>query len=481
MRLVFLLSPTRKNLAVDIGGVAGAVLACVFFCSCSSTRHAETHLRTVLHTPPSSHHLFDSDQITNVLLEFGGNHKAAFAALKEASNETNMLVNAGRIIDTNNFVRAGAIYGMGQLGKSVPEVTPFLWNVIYSPSRKSLDRSMAFSALKTIGFQAQDISVLAQLISSPACNQNILTKKVPETISELIETNPPAAKPYLPAVENLLDASNPDTQFRAALALVKSEGVRWRGSAQIHPGNPKIFSALHALFKRPNDRHSEYYKSIAVQILAEAGTPAKPLIPDMLEFAKLPDEDYTYQLVAKIAPELGSAIPEVAQALREQQHAQMWAKKWKSGSYTLDDLRAALKEPDQVLIAAKHLAEMGAVAKVAVPDMIQAMWGKWEETRDEIMADILKIDPQAIITKIDLRKDQVGIALQFADSALEKLPASPQNKTLTDTCFQMMFTAGWVLPDELAAMTNNLAGQAPAAYHEFLEGLKPSTCAKPTP
>ncbi len=327
---------------------------------------------------------------------------------------------------------------------------------------------MAFRSLQNIGFQAQDIPVLAKLLSAPASNQNILTKVVPETISGLIETNPPAARPYFSSVENLLDDSNPDTQFRAALALVKSEGAN----------NPKIFSALHALFERPNDRDSGYFKSIAAQILGEAGPPAKPLVPDLLEFAKLPDEDYIYQLVARIEPELGSQIPEVAQALKDQKRAQMWAEKWKSGSYTLDDLRSALKEEDQALIAAKHLAEMGATAKAAVPDMIQALWGKDEDTRDAILAGLHKVDPQVVVAKIYVTN--IPVAFGGAYSILEKMPASQQNKALTDSCFRMMFMDGWVLPDELAALTNNLAVQAPDAYRAFVEGLKPATCSKPT-
>ncbi len=413
--------------------------------------------------------MFDSSKIDEAIQEFGNNRETAFAVLKEASNETNMLVNAGRRIDTNNFVRAGALYGMGQLGKPVPEIEPFLWDVIYSPSRKYIDRSMAFAALKKIGFQAQDIPALAELISSPACDRNILTKKVPETISELVESNSIAAKPYLSSVENLLDDSNPNTQFRAALALVKSASA----------GNPKIFSALHALFQRPNNGLNEYYKMLAAGILGDAGPAAQFLAPDLLDFAKLPDEGYTYQLVAKIAPALGSQIPEVAQALKEQKHEELWAEKWKSGSYTLDDLRAALKEPNQTLIAAKHLAEMGAPAKVAVPEMIQALWEKDEDTRNEILADVYNIDPQATVIKIDLNKERIDVGLEFAHSVLEKMPASQQNKALADSCFKMYFGDGWVLPDELAALTNSLADQAPKAYQAYLEGLEPPTCLKP--
>ena len=219
---------------------------------------------------------------------------------------------------------------------------------------------------------------------------------------------------------------------------------------------------------------------MATQILGEAGPSAKPLIPDLLEFAKLPDEAYTYKCVAKIAPEVSSQVPEVAQALKEQQRDQMWSEKWKSGSYTLDDLRAALKEPNQTLVAAKFLADMGAPAKIAMPEMIHAMWGKDEGARDEILADIHKIDPQATVTKIDLNKEPlIDRGLEFAHSALEKTPSSSQTKVLTDTCFQMFFASGWILPDELAALTNSLANQAPKAYQAYLEGLKPPTCSKP--
>jgi len=448
--------------------LAVVMLACTFLCACDSKRDAKTNLQTALHAKPR-HQIYDSNAITNAIREFGKNYEATFAILKEACNETNVLIEYGRTIDTNQSVRAAALYGMGQLGKSVPEVEPYLWSVIYSPSRKGLDRYMAFKALQKIGFQTEDIPVLAKLLSAPVSDSNILTKVVPETISGLIESNPPAAEPYLSSVENLLDDPNPDTQFRAALALVKSE----RGS------NPKVISALHMLFQRPNDRNSKYYKSIAVQILGEAGQAAKPLVPDLVEFAGLPDEGYTYQLIARIEPELGPQIPEVAQALKDQQRAQMWANKWKSGSFTMDDLRSALKERDQAVIAANHLAEMGAVAKAAVPDMILAMWGKDEGKRDEILADIHKIDPQVTVTKIDLSKDQFDVALGSAQAVLEKMPASQQKKAMADSCSRMLNMDGWVLPEELAVLTNSLAVQAPGAYHAYLEGLKPPVCAKP--
>lgn len=454
--------PSGGNFFRARGILTGLVLVCAGISCCASTESAKMNLEAVLHSRYVSGSYVDSGQITNAIQAFGTNRAAAFPVLVEASDER------------NNVVVSRALFLMGQLGKSVSEVQPFLWAVVRSPSRSVIDRAAAFQSLQKIGFEPRDIPTLAQLLSGSACDHNVLTLLVPEAISGLIEVNPSAAKPYLSLVENLLEDSNPDTQFRAALALIKSEGA----------GNPRIFSALHTLFQRPNDNKSEYYKMLAAQALAKAGPSAKPLVPDLLQFAKLPDEGDVYQDIAQIAPRLGSKIPEVAQVLKEQQRERMWEKKWKSGLYTMDDLRAALKDPNQTLTAAQLLSEKGAVAKTAVPEMIRAMWGKDEYTRNKILADIHKIDPQVTVTKIELFKgnqgEPVNTALNSAYSALQKMPSSPQIKTLKNTCFQMFFPTSWILPDELAALTNSLAEQAPKAYEAYLDGLKPPVCVKPT-
>ena len=376
-----------------------------------------------------------------------------------------MLVVGGRTIDANNFVRAGALFGMGQLGKSVPEVQPFLWNVIYSPARKIFDRCSAFDALQTIGFGVEDIPTLAKLISNSVCDRNILAELAPEAVSNLIESNSLAAKPYLSSVEDLLDNPNPDTQFRAALALVKSEGA----------DNPKIFSALHALFQRPNNRLGDYYKILAAQILGKAGPKAKPLVPDLLQFSKFASEigmqEAAYNTIAKIEPGLGAQNADVAAALKEQQDDKRWSEKWKSGFYTLDDLRAALKEQHQALTAANHLAAMGAAAKAAVPDMIQAIQGKDEDARNEILADIHKIDPQVAVTKVEVNQIPLDVAFGNALSVLEKKPATQQNSLLKDSLLQVSFFTRWILPEELTAFTNNLSLQDKDAYQAFVKGL----------
>lgn len=466
--------PTIKNFARPASWLAGAILMGAGLCSCSPARDAKNHLQTVLHTRPNTHELFDSAQITNAIKAFGNNYEAAFAVLQEATTETNLHMAGGRFFDTNNFVRAGALYGMGKLGNSVPEVQPFLWEVVFSPSRATLDRSVAFGALKERGFQPEDIPKLAQLLSNPAViGSNILTLKAPEAISGLIESNTSDAEVYLPQVQSLLDDPNPDTRFRAALALVKSEGA----------SNPPIFSALHDLFQRPNNRLNEYYKNLAVQILGEAGPAASRLVPDLLQFSQSASEIGTqqgvYDAVARIEPDMGLQIPEVSKVLKQQQDDQMWERKWESGSYTLDDLRAALEDPHQIIAAVNRLAAMGAEAKVAVPDMIEALWGEDGDTRNKILRNINKIEPEVMITKVEVTSFPLNVALEDAQSVLDKDPATEENKKLKNSLLQIDFTTDWVLPEELTAFTNGLAAQAPDAYKAFVDGLKATNICPP--
>ena len=412
---------------------------------------AIAHLRKVLHTRPGTHSLYDYEQITNAIEEFGLYRREAFNVLLENSS------------DSEEFVRAGAISGMGYLGKYLPETSPVLWSMIYtSPSR---ERWLIFKALQQIGFTPSDLPALTGLLTNgPISDGTYLTKIVPEAVAGLIEANPQAAKPYLASVENLLDDSNPDIRFRAALALIKSEGTN----------NPKIFTSLHELFQRPNNRLSEYYKNYAVGILGDVGPAAQPLVPDLLEFAKSATEigvqQAAYDAVAKIEPDSSSQNDDVAKALKQQQDAKTWEEKWKSGSYSIDDLRAALKDPNQALIAANHLAEMGTNAHAAAPDMLRALWGKDEDTRNKILEDIHKVDPRVVVTKISMDSVSTGGLHEF----LDKQSPTQKNKMLQQDVVTLELFSGWCLPEELADFTNKLAQQNQDAYKVFVKDNNPS-------
>jgi hypothetical protein len=347
---------------------------------------------------------------------------------------------------------------MGYLGKYLPETPPILWSMIYTSD--SRDRSHIFMALQTIGFQSSDLPTLTGLLTNgPISDGTIMTKLVPKSISGLIEASAQAANPYLPSMENLLDDSNPDIRFRAALALIQSEGTN----------NPKIFTSLHELFQHPNNRLSEYYKNYAAGTLGDVGRTAQPLVPDLLNFAKSASEigvqEAVYAAVAKIEPDAASQSDEVAKALKEQADTKVWKEIWRSGLYSFDDLRAALKDPNQAIIAANHLAEMGTNAAGAVPDMIGALWGKDEDTRNKILDDIHKVDPRVVVTKISMNSIITGNLHEF----LDKQPPTQQNKMLQQDVVTLESLSGWCLPDELADFTNKLAQQNLEAYKIFVD------------
>ncbi|HKW28650.1 MAG TPA: hypothetical protein VJT54_04895, partial [Verrucomicrobiae bacterium] len=408
---------------------------------------AITHLQKVLHTRPTTHQMYYYDKITNAIGAFGLYRMSAFRVLMDNSG------------DPEKFVRGGAIAGMGYLGKILPNVSPVLWDMIYTS--QDTDRWMVFDALKNIGFGPEDLPALTDLMTnSSICDETVLTELVPESTSTVIMENPTACAPYIPALEILLTNGDSNTRFRAALALVRYEGTK----------NPHVFPAIHAVFASPNNRSSEYNKNLAASILGEAGPVAEPFVTDLLKFAKTASEadvqDATYSTIANIEPALASQIPQVAKALKQQQENEMWDEKFKSGSYSFDDLRTALKDPLSLVVleAANRLAKMGTTAKVAVPDMIHALWGKDEDTRNKILADIYKIDPEAAITKIPTSKIMTGNLHSF----LDKQPPTEQSKRLIQDVYTIELFSGWVLADELAAFTNKLATQNPDAYQVFV-------------
>src|SRR5208282_2469185 len=103
--------------------------------------------------------------------------------------------------------------------------------------------------------------------------------------------------------------------------------------------------------------------------------------------------------------------------------------------------------------AANHLAEMGADAKDAVPDMIRALWGRDEDTRNKILEDIHKIDPQVVVTKIQMTSIYTGGVHEM----LDKQPDTQRNKMLKQDVVTLELFSGWCLPEELADFTNKLA------------------------
>jgi len=413
---------------------------------------AVAHLREVLHTRPTTHELFDSEGITNAIDAFGLYRRDAFNVLLDYSynSDTNT-------IHSEEYVRVGSIFGMGYVGKYLPEVPPTLWAMI--SSAPIIDRFYIFSALKQIGFTTDDLPALTGLLADEDSMQGLLSRNLPQAIADVLKDNPQSVASYIPPLENLLENGGSNAQFRVALALIESQGTN----------NPNVLPAIHALFQRPNDRHNQYYKLLAAEILGDVGQTAQPLVPDLLDFAKSASEigvqESVYDAIAKIEPDTASQNEGVAEALKKQQDAKMWDEKWKSGKYTFDDLLAALKDPNQAYIAADHLAEMGTNAVAAVPDMIKALWGMNEALRNNILDDIHKVDPQMVVTKIYVTSFNTGNLHEF----LDKQPPTQQIKLLQQDVVNFEWFSGWVLPEEFADFTNRLAQQNLDAYKDFVK------------
>ena len=413
---------------------------------------AVAHLREVLHTRPTTHELFDSEGITNAIDAFGLYRRDAFNVLLDYSynSDTNT-------IHSEEYVRVGSIFGMGYVGKYLPEVPPTLWAMI--SSAPIIDRFYIFSALKQIGFTTDDLPALTGLLADDDSMQGLLSRNLPQAIADVLKDNPQSVASYIPPLENLLENGGSNAQFRVALALIESQGTN----------NPNVLPAIHALFQRPNDRHNQYYKLLAAEILGDVGQTAQPLVPDLLDFAKSASEigvqESVYDAIAKIEPDTASQNEGVAEALKKQQDAKMWDEKWKSGKYTFDDLLAALKDPNQAYIAADHLAEMGTNAVAAVPDMIKALWGMNEALRNNILDDIHKVDPQMVVTKIYVTSFNTGNLHEF----LDKQPPTQQIKLLQQDVVNFEWFSGWVLPEEFADFTNRLAQQNLDAYKDFVK------------
>ena len=169
-----------------------------------STHNATARLRRVLHTHPEedSALVYDPKEIRGAIQDFGVDRQSALAVLKEASN------------DPEQSVRASALFGMGQLGKSVPEAAPFLWGAVYAPAREALDRVDAFRSLAALGFEPQDIPALAKLISDPV---KVLTV-------QLLQRAGAVAKPVVPDLLELARvATTPDLREQAFLAAGRIE------------------------------------------------------------------------------------------------------------------------------------------------------------------------------------------------------------------------------------------------------------------
>ena len=112
---------------------------------------------------------------------------------------------------------------------------------------------------------------------------------------------------------------------------------------------------------------------------------------------------------------------------------------------------------------------MGAAAQSAVPDMLKALWGRDQQSRDQILEAIHKIDPQVTVSRVDGHAVMTGVIL--ARDAIRGKPATPQNKMLDSSLEQLMANQTWYTREELTDFATKLAAKDQDTYRAFVKGI----------
>ena len=290
---------------------------------------------------------YPSEKVTLAIFHFGTNRAAAFPILKKAVESSNAE-------ERKQAVASLQMVGMparpeyakyGLLGEPSPKVAPLLWKILNSNDGEL--SSYAFTALMGIGFQPNQIPVLATLLvrshgSQPslatkakpsvvqmqnllsrAGNDQMLQRYLPEAIAETIAKNPEAAAPFISSVEDLLDDSNADVRFGAACALAKFKGVN----------DPEISKELKAALKIIYDSSAPIRTSrsnpeddlkqlMTIETLQHIGPAAQPMAPVLLDYAENTPDKYMKQLALGVAgvvdTNLLNTMPEVREAFKNE-------------------------------------------------------------------------------------------------------------------------------------------------------------------
>jgi hypothetical protein len=232
----------------------------------------------------------------------------------------------------------------GLQGEPSPDVVPLLWKVLDSNDGEL--SSFALTSLESIGFQPNDIPVLAALLVrshgkqlslnamtnpsgaklnnflSRANNDQMLQRYIPEAIATTIQQHPEESASFVSSVEDLLDDTNADVRFGAACALAKYKGV----------GDSKISAELTGALQIKHDnlrgqRSATGLKPLmAIETLQHIGPDAKPMIPAILDYARSTTDkvlqEHAFSIAGQIDSNLPNTMPEVDQAMKNDPNLQ---------------------------------------------------------------------------------------------------------------------------------------------------------------
>jgi hypothetical protein len=336
--------------------VTGAVIICAigggagFYVYHTTHADAAGELRAALNVkkPATGTWSYPSEKVERAMLDFGSNRANAFPILEEEIESSNLEARK-QAVSALWFVGAPfrperAKYGL--IGEPSLKVVPLLWQILNSDDGEL--SSFALTTLRGIGFEPENIPVLAALLvkshgdslsqkamanASVAKMQNFLDRAnndqqlqryIPEAIAETIRKNPEAAAPFISSVEDLLDNSNAGIRFGAACGLAEYKGIDDSKISTELKGGLKIKYDTSGPLGKPRLSADDGLKQLmTIETLQRVGTNATSMIPALLEFARSKNLDdnllreLAFRAVGHINSNLGNTIPEVDQALKD--------------------------------------------------------------------------------------------------------------------------------------------------------------------
>src|SRR5262249_47720160 len=153
-------------------------------------------------------------------------------------------------------------------------------------------------------------------------------------------------------------------------------------------------------------------------------------------------------------------IPEVNQVLTKDEDDQRLLDKINSGDYTGDDLVDMLKDPENAVLGATLLGDMGSAATDALPALFEAASRPGQDETGRIMEAIRKIDPQAALAPEDVESIITHLSdLSDEPGHKEKFRVGPGEPFMTMTWFTR---AGFL------SFATNLASENPDLYSVFV-------------
>lgn len=423
---------------------------------------ARQRLREALAVPvPKSGITWPEPSVLEAMTAFGDRQEEVFAVLKEAFLDPTWAEE-----EKKSLAHSRALSAMGELGKEVPGLLPFLWET--TDRGDGGDRVMALMALQKLGLEPSDLPALTRLLPDSRTGESrSLQHILPLAIRHVYQRNPKATAPYLTELVGVLEgATDPLTQFGAACALLGTPpGVDPRVIEIIRNG-------LHEGLDAPPFDQRRSNVPIAIKNARDAGDMAKPLIPDLLEVARLSSEaehrNAALLAVGRIQPELRADLPELDQALVQDEEKRRVRESVSEDSATHEDLLQALRDPLAAVPAATILGEAGLNLPEVVPALIAALAEKDEDSRDQIVEAIYKIDPQVEIKRVP--DEVVRDGLEWAHLMLAPRHFSEKDNVTRLLLHQNIYTT-WRTREELLDLVKNLAASDVPIARAFVKGL----------